>query len=410
MFELRIPSLRAALALTTLSAAALLAACGGGGGSAGSTPLGAAPDVTYSQGAIAGFGSIIVGGVRYDDSSATVEDEDGNRNDDKSSLKLGVMVQIDAGAVNNATGTAVARRVRFGNEIVGPVGTITVDAAGTGTVVVLGQTVAVTASTVFDDSLSGGLSALTAGEVIEVHGILNQTTQQIVATRIEDKLNATSYRLRGVVAALDTTAKTYKIGSETISYASLLAADLPVNLANGQVVRTQLQTAKDANGNWVATKLRSGKREAEGNRGEAHVEGIITDFVSLGSFKINGLEVNAGGTGVIFEDGTAGIVAGARVEVEGSIVNGVLVARKVEIEDRRNSGKRQMELHGVIGSLNTDAKTFALRGVTVSYASASFVRGTAANLAASTAPRVEVKGTLSTDRTRLEATTVKFED
>ena len=55
-------------------------------------------------------------------------------------------------------------------------------------------------------------------------------------------------------------------------------------------------------------------------------------------------------------------------------------------------------------------KTFALRGVTVSYATASFVRGTAASLAASTAPRVEVKGTLSTDRTRLEATTVKFED
>ena len=42
--------------------AAVLAACGGGGGGASGT--------NFAQGAITGLGSIIVNGVRYDDSQA----------------------------------------------------------------------------------------------------------------------------------------------------------------------------------------------------------------------------------------------------------------------------------------------------------------------------------------------------
>src|SRR3954466_14390467 len=95
----KLPGWRATLAaaLTSLTAVVVLVACGGGGGAGDTgapttgTPSGA---TSYTLGTISGFGSVVVGGVRFDDSNATVEDEDGNafRSSD---LKLGMRVQLD---------------------------------------------------------------------------------------------------------------------------------------------------------------------------------------------------------------------------------------------------------------------------------------------------------------------------
>ena len=396
---------RAALATATFGAAALLAACGGGGDStpaAGLAPPAAAGAGSYALGAISGFGSVIVGGVRYDDTGAAIADEDGASHS-RSELKLGMMVQMDAGTVDRALGAAIARRVIFGNEVLGPVGTVDTVAS---TVIVLGQKVFVTASTVFDTTLVGGLSALTTGMVVEVHGILDKANDRVVATRIEPKPAATAYRLRGVISALDTTAKSFRIGSELISYAGLGITDVPVaSLADGKVVRVALQTAQ-VNGAWVATRVRAGLRLPDGQR-DAHVEGVVTVFTSSASFSVNGLAVDA--SNATFPDGTTGVVLGARVEVTGVVTNGVLVASKVELEERRDFGRREFELHGDISGLDTTAKTFALRGLTVAYGAVgvTYKGGVEADLA--NGRRVEVKGVLSADRTRLEARSVSFE-
>jgi len=400
MSTFKLSDWRVALA-TALGATALLAACGGGGGGdpVGS-PMVAATATSYSQGAITGFGSVFVGGVRYDDSGATVADDDGGSHNN-TALKLGMMVQVDGSNVNAAAGTATALRIRFGNEVLGPVGTVDTAAS---TVQVLGQTVLVTTSTVFDSTLAGGLAALTTGTVIEVHGIPDSVNNRIVATRIEAEAGATTYRLRGVISALDTTAKTFKIGSELISFAGIDSAAVPTSMADGQVVRVALQTTQ-VSGAWVATKLRSGVRMPDTARPDAHVEGVITTFTSTASFVVNGLTVNA--ANAIFPDGTAGIVLGARVEVHGTVTDGVLVATKVEAQERRDHGRRDLELRGELGTLDTTAKTFGLRGVTVWYGgTVTYKDGVEANLA--NGKRVEVKGVLSTDRTRLEATRIEF--
>ncbi len=392
----------------------LLAACGGGGDSApvaaaqptpaagGSTGGGATIlSDTYSQGAISGFGSIVVGGVRYDDTGASIADEDGNSSS-RSALKLGMTVQVEAGAVtrNSAGNRAVARRIRYGSEIIGPVGSINTSA---NTLQVLGQTVTVTSATVFDDSLLGGFAALTTGTVIEVHGIRDTTTGTTVATRIEPEAAATRYRLRGTVSALDTTAQTFKIGSETVNYASAVPA--PTGLADGQTVRVLLQTTPSA-GAWVATAVSNGARLPEGTVREAHIEGVITAYTSSTAFTVNGLLVDA--SSASFPDGTTGVVLGARVEVQGSVANGKLVATQVEIEDRRDAGRREMELHGAISSINTTDKTFVLRGVTVWYGgSVTYKDITEAGLAVGAT--VEVKGTLTADRTRLQARKIGLE-
>ena len=379
------------------SASALLAACGGGGSDEPEAAIATAS--SFTDGVIAGFGSVIVGGVRFDDSKAAFTTEEGTALA-AGALRLGMTVEIDGGRVDRAAASALALRIRLNSELLGPVGAS--DAAA-GTVVVLGQTVLVTTSTVFDDTLSGGLAALTAGRIVEVYGIPDPANARVVATRIEAEDAAPAYKLSGRIASLDTTARTFTINGQVVNYASVPAAQVPPGLANGQSVRVRLQTAPVA-GQWVATALRAGRRWPE-SMGEAKLEGVITAFASASSFSVNGLPVNA--SAATFPDGTTGLALGARVEVSGSIVAGVLQATTVEIEERRFPGPRVWDLRGEVGLLDTAAKTFALRGVTVAYGGAiDFRDGTAANLA--NGVYVRVRGPLAADRTRLEATRIDF--
>jgi Domain of unknown function (DUF5666) len=293
-------------------------------------------------------------------------------------------------------------------ELVGPVAAVN---AAASTVQVLGQTVVINGNTVFDSRLIAGLSALTVGSVVEVHGIHDATSGNITATRIEPKTAATFYALRGTVAALNTTSKTFKVGAAIISYADLAAADVPSSLADGLVVRVKVKTVQ-ANGAWVATSLRTGKRAPESAQ-DAHVEGAITVFTSTSSFEINGLKVDA--SKATFPDGTAGIVLGSKVEATGSVVAGVLVATKVSVEEAGEQGgghggaatPKSLELHGAISNLDTAAKTFVLRTVTVSYSgTVVYKNGTEATLAKDV--NVDVYGVLSADRTKLQAQRIEF--
>ncbi|MBI5721231.1 MAG: hypothetical protein HZC37_26475 [Burkholderiales bacterium] len=385
------------LGAASLGASSLLAACGGGGGD--STDAGTSTAASYTSGPISGFGSVIVGGVRFDDTLALIVDEDGNLST-RGDLKLGCVIDIDAGHINRAEARAVALRIMLGGALVGPVSAVD---GTSNTMMLLGQTVLVTTSTVFDAAITGGIGGITVGGVYEVHGLFDRANSRFVATRIAPKAGATEYRLRGVISELDTTARTFKIGSELVNYAGVPNADVPSTLANGQFVRVLLQTTQ-VNGAWVAIRLRHSVRTFE-PRPEAHVEGVITVFTSAQSFEINGLQVDA--SNAAFPDGTTGIVLGARVEVEGAIVGGVLVATKVEIEDRRDFGRRLLEFRGEMGNLDTTAKTFALRGLTIWYGgTVEYRNGTEATLA--DGKIVEVKGVISVDRTRIEARRIEF--
>src|SRR4029077_20571239 len=104
----------------------------------------------------------------------------------------------------------------------------------------------------------------------------------------------------------------------------------------------------------------------------------------------NGLPVTTSAS-TAFPDGSAGIVVGAAVEVEGAIRDGVVVASEVELEDHHaNDDDRLNELHGTVIALNATAQTFVVRGITVHFSgSTSFTRGGASDLA--NAKAVEVK-------------------
>ena len=383
-----------------LCVTALLAACGGGGSDSGSSSSDTA--TAYSSGPITGFGSVIVNGVRFDDSSARITDDDDvavNRDD----LRLGMTAEVQgAGVTTDSLGRhGRALAIRIGNEIVGPVSAVDATAK---TLTALGQTVDVTDNTLFGERITAGLAGIAVGTVVEVNGALNVTTGHYTATRIDVRPNAPYFRLRGVIAGLDTTTKTFKIGDALISYAGLSTTDVFASLANGLLVRVRLQTTQVA-GAWVATRIAGGVRKIE-NQDQAEVHGLITAFTSATQFSVNGIVVDA--TNATFPNGQTGVVLGARVEVEGKAVDGVIVASKVQLEDEREVHIRGFELHGNITTIDTTLKTFVLRGVTVSYAGTVVYKdGTEANLVVGA--QVEVKGVLNLDGKTLAAARIEFE-
>ena len=384
---------RDALLFTALASALALAGCGGGGSDGGSTVAGVTSGGTgsFATGAITGFGSIIVGGVRFDDSKAiSVLDIDDDNTDLRGQLKLGMVVRVKGKPKSGVNADAETIEVR--SELLGPVSAI--DAT---TLTVLGQTVKVGATTFFADGLAN-LAALTVNDIVEVHGFVDSVNNAITATRIERKTLAgvKAFKLQGSVRAL--TANTFQIGDLVISFAAGIGVPSSLVLANGLVVRLRLE-ATLTTGTRKAVKIRTVELEVQ-DRDEAKVGGTITAFTSNSQFSVNGLTVDASAA-----ESPAGLKRGDLVEVEGKLVKGVLIAKKVELEVENDPLK--FELHGTVGSLNTTAMTFAVRGVTVDFSAAQFNNGTATNLR--DAVRVEVKGVVSADGTQLKASRIAFE-
>lgn len=400
---------RSSALLASLVAALSLTACGGGGGDG----IGGAGANTgsFSQGIITGFGSIIVNGIRHDDSSASVTDDDDEDNPvrSKDDLKLGMVVSVSG---TSGTGTGTASAIAFGSELKGPVqsingSTATGTAAVTGgaqTLVILGQTVIVGTRTVFDfQSLPDGFASIKKGDVLGVHGLLDPLANKLMATRIERE-SANHYKITGNVKSFNLGSKTFKIGSETISYAAIDPYKLQITLANDITVKVVLSTVQTPTGSWDARRIKAAKKNMD-NRNKVEVEGLITDFVSISKFSVSGIPVDT--SNAKFPKGSSMLANGVRVEVEGSIVSGTLIAKSVKPENEDDDHSN--ELHGIISSVNSGSKTFALRGLTVSYAdNVVYQRGTVSDLVNGT--NVEVKGVASTNGTSIVAQKIKFEN
>ena len=385
-----LPTLFAGVATVLL---AVLASCGGGVDSGGTG------GASYASGPISGFGSVIVNNVRFDDTNASVTDDDGvprSRDD----LRLGMTSEIRGSAIStDSTGASVsiASTIAFGSEILGRVDSI--DRIGN-RLVVLGQPVATNPATVFDSaSLGGGLAALAVGDLVEVYALLDGATGQYTATRIERKSTSPVLRLRGAVSSFDAGARVFNIGTERISYAGAAAPGFAA-LANGSIVRVKLQPAK-VGGVWLVTALAESTpkpRDAD----DVRLEGIVNAFTSATRFSVDGVVVDASAVGAV-----AGLALGARVEVEGVARGDVLAASKAKVKTPGEVAGTAFELRGVVASVSPAQSSFVLRGVSVGYsATTEFRNGTAASLVLGA--NAEARGLLSSDGTRLLASRITF--
>lgn len=384
------------LASALLAGATLLSACGGGGDTGLIGGVGSGGTGAFSTGAIRGLGSIVVNGVRYDDSAATITDDSGGASN-STQLQLGVVVEVQGDdIVTPATGlpTSNARSVVFRSEIKGPASAVD---AGTGSLTVLGQRVQVGAATVFDLSLPNGLAGVKLGQLVEVYGFVD-ANGVYQATRIEAEDSASVYKIRGLLGTLNTTARTFQIGAAVIDYSAI---NLNFTLVEGQTIRVEVAPTPNSLGQWVATRLNSATAlgNAASSAASVELEGVVTSLTSARRFVVNGVTVDATNA-ASFPNGVA---LGAQVEVKGKLENGVLVARNVELED---SDRREFEVKGNIAALDTVAQTFQIRGMLIDYSNARFEDGTVANLSVDV--RVEIKGQLNTNGTVLQASEVEF--
>lgn len=384
-----------------LAAMSLLAGCGGGVDSGG-TGTGAA--ATLAVGPITGLGSIIVNGVRYDDSTASVVDDAGQaavRGD----LKLGMQTEILASAVAVTAGvsTATASAIRVRSEIVGPLESA--DSANA-RLRVFGQDVTVLPTTVFDTAIAAGMVALVPGDVLEVYAILDVAAGRYVASRIERRSGVDSYKLRGTVGSLSLGARTLTLGGLTVDWSAVAPSDPATSLAVGSFVRFTLRTAPTV-GIWRAKTLQVGV-PVPADREHAEIEGRITSFTSIARFAVNGIEVETS-SGTTFPNGSAGLAVGVRAEVEGRIAGGRLLASEVKLEGEDDDDDAEaFELHGSIDTVDAGAKTFVVRGTLVVWsASTEFDSSGPSDIVPGR--QVEVKGRLSSDGTRVEATKVHVE-
>ncbi len=127
-------------------------------------------------------------------------------------------VKVEAEGTIQADGSLAARKVsfRYSSKLQGQAQGLTVAGDGTGTLTVNGITVKVDALTDQRDALS----ALAAGELVELRGFLGRDGASLVATRLE-RSNDDRPIIQGVVTAKDAAAGTLTILGKTIATGSV---------------------------------------------------------------------------------------------------------------------------------------------------------------------------------------------
>jgi len=163
--------------------------------------------------------------------------------------------------------------------------------------------------------------------------------------------------------------------------------------------------APNAQGRWVVTSVgRTGP--GGGDKQQVKARGVITAFTSISSFTVDGFTVDASAAQI----NKGPLVPGLRVQVDGQLLAGVLLADKVTVQG--NNQPDELELRGTIATLDETAKVFTITGRSerVSYARSDvqYDKGTVDDLAVGR--KVRAFGQLSGDGTEVMATRIRFDN
>lgn len=348
--------------LTMTFLTAVLVGCGGGSyndesNNGGPPPVGGIGRTGVAMGPISTFGSVVVNGVRYDTSSASifVDGQPATQGD----LRVGQVVVISGEVDDNQT-TGTADEIHFDENVKGPVQSIDMVS---GQLVVLGQTVITGPDTSFDDNIQpASLAGLAIGDLVEVSG-QTMADGSIVATRIERKPAGTAFEVHGTVTNLDSVNLRFTINALVVDYSVAILNDFPGGqISNGDFVEAKGSTL-DANGALSASEVEFKGLPVTGITGlYVELEGFITRFVSAQDFDVAGISVITNAS-TVFEGGVAADLGlNVKVEVEGELnANGAIVAEKVDI--RRAKAVRATAL---VDSVNVAGNSLVMLGITFS--------------------------------------------
>lgn len=340
---------------------------GGDGSGVGSGGTGVSTADAASVGGVDGAGSIIVSGLRYDTDSAALHLEDA------AALQLGMSVKV-SGPVNADFTRGTARRIDSAADLRGPL--LSADPAE-GSFVIMGTTVTTDPATVWADA--AGLAAIAPHTTLQVWG-LPAAPGVLRATRVEQR-GASAPILSGTVQNLDEARHTFTLGGFVVDYSAAALSGSPDGRppANGTLVRVRANSALP--GRLPATLVQWWYPVPTAEATPVQLAGVVTDYAGLGSLRVLGTRVDASSAQIT--GGPRGSVGnGVKVDVAGTMANGVLKASKLRIRHVPGTGgPASFTLIGSIGNFSS-ASSFRVRGQPVNAGGPGvvFVNGSAANL------------------------------
>jgi len=312
--------------LITVLCSSLLVSCGDSFLSAGIGGTG------ITSGEITGFGSVFVNGVEFSTTSSQFE-VDGDTSALETDLKVGMVVKINGSIdANGLTGTADS--IEYDDLIQGPVDASPTEVTGSGgsqkSFKTFGQEIIIDqASTSF---IGTTFDTLAMDDLVEVSGFFAPDSS-IHATFVELKgalAMGSQVELKGTVNTFDSSTLTLSgvFSGITINIASAVI-DIPGGLVNGLFV--EVEGTYQGLTSIDATEIELEDNDFGESIDEISLQGIITQFTDISDFTIDNQPIDA--SGATISPAGAEIVVGVNVEVEGSIVGGLLIADEVELRE-----------------------------------------------------------------------------
>ncbi len=368
-----------------------LLGCGGSGtqtaGDIGTTGTGATPPSTIAVGPVDGFGSVVVAGVRYDDTSATVVIADSD--DSGAGLKLGMMVRVE-GDVNADGVTGIAKRIDMSADARGPVSAVN---AGNGRFEAMAVRVQTNTGTVFE-GVKPDLSDLAINDNVQAHGLLSDTGD-LIATRVQKRAACTSiacvYKTIGTVTTSSASQVTLDNGLTVIITSGTAINGLATPLPIGAIVRvktTDVPVNKQVTALAISSAMAGGKTSGGADFKAGQLEGIVSNLTSS-TMTVSGTPITLTGATVITPAGTL-LANGQRVKIRAQWVSGTLQAVTVDIDTGGQSGSGYTFFGPITNFVS--AADFQVKGqhVDASGANVRFDKGTIADL--TDGRSVEVRG------------------
>ena len=349
-------------------ATSALTGCGGGGSSSttASSP-GTGGTGIYTQGSISGFGSVILNGIRFDDTAATVQVDGVTAT--SADLRLGMVAAVQGERGADVT-LGTASSIEVWSVAQGVVSQVI-----SGQFTLAGMTVQTDSATVFDGLSSD--ASLVSGMRVTVWGLqAGADGRSWKATRVLQPATNTTVVSTGLVSVA---------GSQRSLNGLLLTGSVVGNLTAGQLVRVQGTLSSDGDSLEVASfKLQSPAAGSQ-PQGEIEIEGLVTAMPSASRLMLGSIEVDT--RSAIYSPLGAQITLGARVEVYGTWQQGVIQASKVELQDAQTLHSVEITAHI---EQYTSLANFMVRGQRCDAANATISHGKAADLGVGV--KVKVKG------------------
>ena len=315
-------------ALFLIVACFAFASCGGGGG--GSVVAGGGSGGTGISTGVMTKGSVIVNGVRFEDSLAQITIDDTPKL--PADLEDGMVVKV-RGKFNADGLTGEAERIEAENEVQGKIASKGPEADA---FTVLGTKVFVDGGTVWSNVPGSSLAGLSVDDPVEVHG-LRDSANNLRATRVEFLAGARLAEpdeLKGVVSGLSAGAQTFFLGTQLVSYGG--ATIRPAGaLADGILVEVHGSLSGPTfNATFVDLEDLEDDAFDPAEGEEVEVEGFVSGFgATPGDFFVNGRAVRTTAS-TRFEGGIPGDLANdVRVEAEGHKSGSVLIVEKIEFKE-----------------------------------------------------------------------------